>query len=305
MKRIALLSSLCLSGLVGCHASTETTVADLSQPALSAQVTLQHMQRGSAPEPVQGTTPLLRYTFEAAAQPQLTMLPAQGDWDWSQRGELRLTVQNAMPWAVGLSVDIDGMGDGQHLHAAVGLPAGPVQTVVIPLQPVSPRQQGMQVGPPMPFDEPGQRVLLVTTVEGALDLHHVRAVRVSMPAPQAAQALLFGRVDTAAGNATLTQAYAGIVDAWGQYTRGSWPEKVDSDAALRAAQVKAQAEMAGANAVAGSLDRYGGRNAQAFKATGWFRTERKEGRWQFVTPDGHAGRQCGDCRWRAQLCRRT
>ncbi|MFC5743083.1 beta-agarase [Dyella tabacisoli] len=289
MKRIAFLSLLGLLGLTACQAATETVVADLSQITPNPQLTLQHVQRGAAPEPVQGATPLLRYTFEPAAQPQLVMAPKQGAWDWSRQGELRLIVQNAMPWAVTLTVDIDGVGDAQHLHATMGLPAGPVQTIVVPLQATSPRVQGMQVGPPMPFDEQGQRVLLATTVEGTLDPRQVRAVRIGMPAPQAAQALLLGRVETSAGSATLNHAYAGIVDAWGQYTRGSWPEKVDSDAVLRAEQGKAQAGLAAARKQQNPADPYGGRlDVPAFKANGWFRTERRDGRWQFVTPDGHA-----------------
>ena len=117
------------------------------------------------------------------------------------------------------------------------MPAGPAQTLVIPLQATSPRAQGMQVGPPMPFDDHGQSTLLATTVQGQLDLHKVGAIRLEVPAPQAAQTLLFGRVDTAPGTTALHDAYAGIVDRYGQFTRASWPEKIDHRcAALQASR---------------------------------------------------------------------
>jgi hypothetical protein len=257
-------------------------LADLGQP--SARIALEHVQRstpGSAAD-------LLPYIFQPATAPNLRIAPAQGTWDWSGQGELRLRVQNGMAWAVTLQIDIEGVGAEQTLHATVGVPAGPPQTVIVPLHAASPRAQGMQVAPPMPYEAGGQRLLVATTVGGELELHKVAAVRLTVPAPQAAQTFLFGRAETVAADAALRAAYTGIVDGYGQYTRGQWPEKIDGDAALRAAQAKAQASLAAAP-VAAQRDRYGGRlDVPTFKATGWFRAERRDGRWHLVTPEGHA-----------------
>lgn len=194
-----------------------------------------------------------------------------------------------MPWAVTLTVDIDGASAGQHLQASVALPAGPAQTLVLPLQPTSPRDEGMQAGPPMPFDDRGRPTLLATTVQGALDLHRVRAIRLGMPAPQAVQTLLFGRLDPAPGNGTLHAAYTDIVDRHGQYTRGRWPQKIDSDAALRAAHAAEQVALGKQPLNAAGMDSYGGRlDVHGLAKTGWFHTQKSAGRWQLVTPDGHA-----------------
>lgn len=258
-------------------------LADLGQA--TAKVALDQVQRG-AHEVRDGTAALQPFVFQPATAPHLTIAPPQGNWNWSNQGELRLRVQSGMDWAVTLRIDIDGAGKDQALHATVGIPAGPPQTVVVPLHATSPRAQGMQVGPPMPYETGGQRLLVATTVEGQLDLHKVAAVRLSMPAPQAAQTLLFGKLETVAGDAALRSAYTAIVDGYGQYTRGQWPEKIDSDAALRAAQAKATLD---AKPSAMKLDRYGGRaDLPSFKATGWFHTERRDGRWSLVTPEGHA-----------------
>ena len=130
-------------------------------------------------------------------------------------------------------------------------------------------------------------MLLATTVQGSLDRHAVRAVRLAMPAPQAAQDLLFGHMETAAGSATLQDAYASIVDRYGQFTRGSWPEKVDSDAELRDARQKEKVSLDAADRNA--FDRYGGRmDGQNLATTGWFHTQKRGSRWQLVTPEGHA-----------------
>ena len=240
-----------------------------------ADVALAHVRRGAIEHLPDGEA-LRRYTFEPAAQPSVRMTPAQ---PW-RGGELRMRVQNAMPWAVTLAVDVEG-SSGAHLHATVGLPAGPPQTLVVPLHATSPRDFGMQAGPPMPFGQAGQRIVLATTVEGAASLEAVRAVQFSIPAPQAEQALLIGVTGTSAGD-TPRAAYGGIVDRYGQYTRGQWPEKIDGDAALRT-RVRS-GPSAAAPARGGT---YGGRPDVQAKATGWFRTQKVGDRWQLVTPDGH------------------
>ena len=262
-----------MAWLAPCAAAARPAV-DL---AADAPVRLTHVQRGEAVRLPGGET-LRRYAFEPAARPVLELSPAGDALDTA--GELRLRVQNAMPWAVTLVVEVEGR-DGGHLQATVGLPAGPVQTLVLPLHATSPRAFGMQAGPPMPFEDAGRRMLAATTVEGVAALHGIRTLRLSMPAPQSAQSLLLGRVSSGP-DATLRRAYTGIVDRYGQYSRGDWPEKIASDAALRAAQSHGSAVPARRD-----LDRYGGRLDVQGRATGWFHTQKLDGRWRLVTPDGH------------------
>ncbi|WP_267224702.1 beta-agarase [Dyella silvae] len=302
MKRIVPLALCCLLALTACHKASDTDRADLSRAAPAptpashsnpatptTQTALDNVQRDGAPVTVSGMS-LQRYVFQPSPQPQVVVSLSQGEWNWSKESALHVDMQNAMPWAVTLTVDIDGAKEGQHLHATVGVPPGPPQTLVIPLHATSPRDMGMQVGPPMPYVAGGKRVYVATTVEGSLDLTHVKAVRLGTPAPTAAQTLLFGKLDTSHGDHELRDAYTGIVDAWGQYTRGQWPGKIDSDDALRGGRQKFKQ-----NAVMGSpmerkgFDRYGGRtDLAAFKGTGWFRSEQRGGRWHLVTPEGHA-----------------
>lgn len=278
------LIMLCLAGLGCCQAAPCREVMDLTGLSASNHLTLDRVKRVGTVEHASDGVAQQRYAFQPSAQPQIVLTPASGVWDWSSEGELRLRVQNAMPWAVTVQVEIDGIGAGQQLLATVGVPAGPPQTLVVPLRATSPRQQGMQVGPPMPFDDHGKLSLLASTVAGALDRHQVSAVRLEVPAPQAAQTLLFGLVQTAPGNATLHDAYADIVDRHGQFTRSSWPEKIDSAAALRAAVKTPPAERSSAG-----VDAYGGRlDVHGMVKTGWFHTLKAHGRWQLVTPDGHA-----------------
>ncbi|MEO7068473.1 MAG: beta-agarase [Rhodanobacter sp.] len=288
MKRSVWVWSLCLFALSACHAAAEPDLLDLSAASTGAQVQLTQVQRVGAAEHASDGVAQQRYAFQPAAQPQIVLTPTTGTWDWSGRNALRIRVQNAMPWAVTLAVDVDGNSPTQHLHASVGLPAGPAQTLVIPLHAVSPRASGMQVGPPMPFKDGGALTLLATTVQGNLDLHHVSAIRLSMPTPQAAQTLLLGSVNSVAGDTTLHDAYTDIVDRYGQFTRRDWPEKIDSDGALHAAQAAA-GKILTALPPREKMDEYGGRlDVHGLKQTGWFHTQKLGSRWYLVTPAGHA-----------------
>ncbi|HUH29836.1 MAG TPA: beta-agarase [Rhodanobacter sp.] len=287
MHRPGLLC-LCLLALSACHATGTSDVADLAKADASVQVTLDQVQRvGDVERAVDGVAQQ-RYAFQPAARPQITLTPAHGTWDWTTQGELQVRVQDAMAWALTLDIGIEDAA-GQQLHATVGIQPGPAQTLVIPLHATTPRDAGMQVGPPMPFADHGRATLLATRVDGALDLRHVRAIRLSMPAPPAAQTLLFGRVETVTGGPTLHAAYADIVDRFGQFTRGQWPEKINSDEALRTAHVRAQTALTRTGGAGTAHDPYGGRlDGQTLDQTGWFHTQKVAGRWQLVTPAGHA-----------------
>jgi len=278
---------LCVLGLLSAVPVMATQVVDLAGPATSVRIGLQQVSRAAAPELAKDGVAQRRYVFQPAPHPQVTIRPATGVWNWQGQGELHLRLQDAMPWAVTVQVAVDS-GSGQHLDATVGVPAGPPQTLVLPLHATSPRAFGMQVGPLMPFDDRGRPVLLATTVQGTIDPAAVHAVRLSIPAPEAAQTLLLGRLGTVPGDATLHAAYAGIVDRYGQYTRGSWPQKIADDAALRAAHAKADAALKDELAASGKgLDAYGGRRDIVLRRTGWFHTQKQGGRWWLVTPDGH------------------
>ena len=286
-RRTALRWAL-LAAAMGCAlpAPAQRLLFDASAAKPAARLALSHVQAKAVA--VSPGPPLRRYTFQPAPAPQLGLAPPEGDWDWTGQGELRIQLQNAMPWVLTLTVEVDGADPSQRLRAIVALPAGPAQTLVLPLRAVSPRAFGMQAGPAWPFEAQGQRLLLAATVEGTLDLRHVRALRLGMPAPNAPQDVLLGRIGTAPGEAALHAAYAGIVDAYGQSTRGDWPEKIADDATLRAAHAREDAALAQAARPSG-LDRYGGRpDVRGLDATGWFRAQKAQGRWWLVTPEGHA-----------------
>lgn len=245
------------------------------------------MPQYNAEQTAQGEV-LRRVVFNAAERPTLRMSPQSGTWDWSTGRFLTLRLQNAMAWALTLDVTVQG-NDGRTLTSRIDLPAGPAQTVMVPLTARSPLQQGLRAGPPMPWSFGGQRVLLGSST-GAVDLAQVAAVSLSIPGPKAAQSLLIERVGIQDDDQAWQAAYRELIDAYGQSTRSTWPEKVTSDEQLKASAGREQQQIKGwlAEREKQPLDTYGGVTAGTpFEATGFFRTEKREGRWYLVTPLGH------------------
>lgn len=67
-----------------------------------------------------------------------------------------------MDWALTVDVTVQS-SDGRTLTSRIDLPAGPAQTVMIPLKASSSLSQGMRAGPPMPWSFEGQRLLLASS----------------------------------------------------------------------------------------------------------------------------------------------
>lgn len=231
---------------------------------------------------------LRRVTFNPVARPTLRLTPQTGAWDWSQSGAMSLRIQSAMNWAVTVYVQIQS-NDGKTLVSRVDLPAGPAQTLLVPLVASSPLSLGMKAGPPMPMTVEGQRILLASS-SGEIDRSQVVSVSLSMDQPKVAQSLLLERFGVQDSESVTQAVYGNLVDAYGQSTRAKWPEKVANDEQLKSAAAKEQQQLKTwlAEREKSSLDKFGGWNkGPAFKASGFFRTEKRDGRWYLVTPEGH------------------
>lgn len=249
---------------------------------------------------------LRRITFNPAAEPSLVLSPQSGVWDWSQSSAMSLRIQSAMNWALTLYVKVQS-ADGKTLVSRIDLPAGPAQTLLVPLQANSPLSQGMKAGPPMPMTVDGQRVLLAGSA-GEIDRSQVVSVTLSMIKPNAAQSILLERFGVQDSEPVMTAAYSELVDAFGQSTRARWPEKVSSDEQLKASAAKEQQQLKTwlAERDKSSLDQYGGWNkGPAFDSSGFFRTEKRDGRWYLVTPEGHPFYSLGSTPWLRTTARPT
>ncbi|MDO5058058.1 MAG: hypothetical protein Q4E06_12150 [Lautropia sp.] len=155
----------------------------------------------------------------------LVIRPRQGHWNWAKLHSLRLHVQNIMPWPVTLLLQLRD-DQGRVLDASVGLMPGAPFQLSLPLAATLPLQMGMRAAPPNPWMAGGVSSGIVPAVAGQIDRARISEVRIGMPPPDAEQKIRLGKIFLPDdGSNDLKAAYTGIVDAWGQYTRGQWPGK--------------------------------------------------------------------------------
>ncbi len=267
----------------------QQTLFNFVRPASVVQVVPQDasLPQFNAEQTAEGEV-LRRVTFNPTLRPSLRLSPQAGAWDWSQSGLMSLRVQSAMNWALTLYVTLQS-NDGKTLVSRVDLPAGPAQTLLVPLVASSALGQGMKAPPPMPMTVDGQRILLASST-GQLDRSQVVSVTLSLDNPKASQSILLERFGVQDDEGVVRTVYGALVDAYGQSTRDRWPEKIGSDEQLKAADAREQQQLKGwlGEREKAALDRFGGLSqGPAFKASGFFRTEKRDGRWFLVTPEGH------------------
>jgi len=233
-----------------------------------------------------------RVDFEAADWPELVIRPAEAPADWSGVSALAIPVDNpsAEPIDLVIRVDDDPHADGEH-HSLSGLArvrAGEALVLILPLPTNNALPMGMVAGPPRVPPRLDEVVRMIGGARGAVDRRHVTAIHLMLPRRSAGRSLIFGDLGIIRGADPGAEAYRSIVDGFGQYTRARWDGKIGSAEDLQRARLHEQQELRERLPPALRLDRYGGLlDGPGFRATGFFRTERRDDRWWLVTPEGH------------------
>jgi hypothetical protein len=215
----------------------------------------------------------LRVVFAKEGHSALLFKPVQGAWDWSGTSKLLLPIENPGEEAVTLLLGIESDLGGS-LSGKVAIAPNSTSDLSLWLEAPSPRVRGMTAGPSLAAGglEPG--ILPVTATEGSVDASHISSVRLGISRPDAPQHLAVGPLRVEPPSAADRDAYDGIVDGFGQMLRTRGAEE-----AQQLAQRLARSP---------NRDRFGGLDVGAgLRATGFFRTEKRGGRWWLVTPDGN------------------
>ena len=229
----------------------------------------------------------LRVVFAKEEQPALLLKPAQGVWNWSATSKLLIPVENPSDDPVALMLRIES-APGQSLRGSVTIAPHSAGDLTIWLDAPLPRSMGMIGGPSLKAAGLEPNTLPVRATGGSIDASHVTSVCLGMWHPAVPRPLTVGPLRVEPPSEADKTAYDGIVDGFGQYRPGSWPEKVSSVEMLRKRGEEEARQLAQWRAEAPKRDRFGGlEGSLAFRATGFFRTERRDGRWWLVTPEGN------------------
>ena len=210
--------------------------------------------------------------------PGIAIRPPQKQWNLSAFTEVFLDVKNVGQDRVEIGLRVDNPGaDGTHhcLTARAALEPGQSKTLTITL--VCKPLFGMR-GYPEGYGE-----------KSSIDPAMVNQVLVFVPKPQAEHAFEITRL-CAAGSAEKAKAedknFYPLIDTFGQYVHKDWPGKTHSLDELRQHRQQEEADLA-AHPGPADWDQYGGwKSGPQLKATGRFRTEKHQGKWWLVDPEG-------------------
>ena len=225
----------------------------------------------------------LRVVFASEDRPAITFKPKGGAWDWSQKSRLVIPVENPNDQALTLQLRVND--PKRRLTGQAAIAPRSSGNLAISISAPPPVSMGMIAGPSLAPAGLDPDTLPVTATEGSIDATAVTLVRLGMLRPSSPRPLLVGplRVEPDCSS------YDGIVDGFGQFLPGDWPEKVSSVEILRAKGAEEERALVPWLADLPRRDRFGGLlDTGGFRATGFFRTEQRNGRWWLVTPEGNA-----------------
>jgi regulation of enolase protein 1 (concanavalin A-like superfamily) len=210
--------------------------------------------------------------------------------DWSQAGAFMFDVYNAdtQPMYLGIQFNVSSGNQGA---VSITLPPGAHQRVAVGLhRPNNLLMDGYPLNQACNAD-----LSFMVPLWNQFTGPAISNIRFFLDNPGRAQTCYFD-------NFTLTDLIplCNIVDQYGQYTLLDWPGKIHSDSELVTAhstEATTLATQLAALSTTTDRDSYGGWAAgPTLNATGWFRTQKINGKWWLVTPSGHLFWSAGvDC----------
>lgn len=221
----------------------------------------------------------LRITFGKVKWPALFFRPAAA-WDLRTWGEIALDITNPEEEQASFNVrvDDDARANGT-LYCRTGsgtLAAGESRTFAFPLSPRSAADFGMKG---LPTWE-GSRSL-GSSGSWTLDLSHIVQFQIFMNSPGRERTLIVDNV-----RFREARPLEEIVDQYGQYTGAEWPGKLHEEEEF-AQRFDAEVEDLIAHREVEGRDVFGGwSSGPRLEAGNFFRTEKVDGKWWLVTPDG-------------------
>jgi hypothetical protein len=272
-------------GLVGTLHAADQVLFDFGRDFDLSKVATSDAKVAKAP-----SGPALRVvTGHQQSWPGATLPAPGGRVDLSAFGHVALEVKNVGEAKVTVHCRVDNPGADGAKNCVTGtltLEPGQSGTLKVPLKrSAESKLEGKLFGMRGYPHAPG--------TQDAVDPKNIAQLLVFVSKPTVDHAFEISRI-RASGTYTPPTAWVTdadpffpFIDTFGQYKHKDWPGKVHSLAELQQRR-DAEAKELTANPGPKDWDKYGGcANGPQLQATGFFRTEKVNGKWWLVDPDGH------------------
>ncbi|MDI1335768.1 MAG: beta-galactosidase [Lacunisphaera sp.] len=269
--------------------SSSIPVITLEGEALPVGVTANKAKLALVPSPQRPGGRALEVSFDAkASNSGVTIKPPQS-WDWSALGDCHLAfdVVNTGDYSVDL-IAVIGDKSGASTTRRVSIPVGgrPRTCFFVIKGPELLVDSGQANNPPAwPTHETqfvgGKRDLK------QLDAAQIASINLHTDVIAHDKRLVLENFRVVPNPGFDPNFLVGICDEFGQNAKVEFPIKVHSAAELKARAEAELAELAKSKPMADRSKWGGWKNGPRLKATGYFRTEKVQGKWSLVDPDGY------------------
>ncbi|GAD03451.1 beta-galactosidase [Agarivorans albus] len=240
----------------------------------------------------------LKIDYSADASYPSVTFSADKPWNWSEHGDftLALDIENIGDAGAQLFIRVDddvnekqgGSANGV-IHSRTGyvqLPAGEAGTYYFTLEELAKTlDSGMRGEPPKKSYQ--AQAINFGWGEQKLDLSNIVSFQLYMQDLQKDLSLVIDNIRLVPNLSADTSRYEGLLDEFGQFTNEDWAEKIHSAEELQA-HAKADVKLIDSAKPMDDRTPYGGwKNGPKLEATGYFRTEKVDGKWSLVDPSGY------------------
>ena len=213
--------------------------------------------------------------IQPGEKPGVTLSSGAKPWDWRPFGAVTLNIMNADENPATLTIEVKDAA-GARTSGVCKLLGRGVLAIALPLNSPDPLDMGMRG----PAAIPGYR--LASSDYRKIDLSRVSSIALSLAKTERPRELFIDAVRLIPGI-----TYDKIVDPLGQFALAEWSGKMKNESEFAQRRAAEEAAIARSPALP-DRDEYGGWAAgPVMKATGFFRTAKREGKWWLVTPGGH------------------
>ncbi len=220
----------------------------------------------------------LQVDFNTVDWPNIFIRPTQGFWDWSEASGFAIDIYNPEEADLEVKVRVDNPGADGALFCTYG------KAIAIPktwttlnlfFTKSAPTLWGMRGIPH------------VGELSKPIDLKKVTAFQIFLTRPPIKHKLIFSNARLVHdGDNSGNGVKMPFVDRFGQYKHAEWPDKLTNEKQF-SLRMQEELDDIKANPAPADRDSYGGfAEGPKLEATGWFRTQKVDGRWWFVTPEG-------------------
>lgn len=221
--------------------------------------------------------PALKVEFGRTDWPNIFFKPETGTWDWSEYSAIMLDVYNPEPNPISFSIRVDNAGADGWNHCNTGhATAEPGKWTTLAMRFRSTRPErfwGMRGVPGI--GRPGSGT--------PIDLSKIIGFQVFLTKPEREHTLIIANIRLVP---SADEVRLPFVDRFGQYKHAEWQGKLHSEGELLERRLEESKALKDVSLP--DRDRFGGwTKGPQLEATGWFRTEKVNGKWWLVDPDGH------------------